>query len=207
IIIHDFGYVRFSQVNYLEHIFQVKNYSSAIMTVTDLSKSCTCTSASLSHRSIAPGDSADLTMGVRVPPTSQSQQVFCTLETNGEANTKIVYALKFTGLPDMVVDPASLIVDDRGLDSAEKTLDLNVSIVHSPRTGTCHHPLIFNAPSTITFRTKEQRSARLGNDHIRCTYHVLVAIPKAFLLANYDQSHPCSIEADDGRRTSFDLRI
>ena len=204
---HDFGFVKFSEIDHLDHEFHMQNTNMRQLKVIALSKSCSCTEATLSRYSIAPGESASLTMKVRLPKSFQTQQVSAVLTTDDPAHEKIDFTMSFTSVPDVLVEPDRVTVHRSASQQEDATCELRVSLFHGPSTGACEHPVLFNGPNGIRVSRKKQRTEHLARNLDRCVHDLTLTVPGSFARSNSNQNYACSIDFGEDKRALFDLRF
>jgi hypothetical protein len=78
----DAGGILIDQTTQIRHTFKVENDSDSPLNIKEISKSCTCASATISKRRLAPGETADLEMVVNVRPIFNRWNVACRVLTD-----------------------------------------------------------------------------------------------------------------------------
>ncbi len=89
----------------LRHTFVVKNTTDRQIRILKETHSCTCVSATLSHKVLAPRESAELTLVTRLPQDYTKQTIASVLETDHPEAPKLTYQLVFESYPDIRVVP------------------------------------------------------------------------------------------------------
>jgi hypothetical protein len=204
----DKGCVLVGEAGVITHSFKFTNTYSSVIKIVGLTKSCTCTEASVDKEQLDPGEIAHVSMSVAVPHAFRENQVFCVLKTQGHKFSEYVYSMKFVSVPRMKIEPEVLSIsyDDLSSDGAiRKNLKLDVFTRRNARTAEQNLlPIKGDLPAGVKIANiVVAHPISVGNGLSKSSYDIHLEIDRDYHESKLGMRTPASLLAGPGLRETF----
>lgn len=177
------------------HTFQVRNPKDRRVNFLDLKQSCACTSAGFAQKSLAPGESCDLTVTASLPRNDTRMSVIVELVTDHPDFPSWIYQLSYRTVPSVQIVPQQI---DLGAFPYHSDGSPQTTVTHSVTVQSAHRA---DDPQARVFRPSAADANGMAS---RVLSESTETVPESIVISRYtiqvsgtiDQSRPGRHAAD-----------
>ena len=181
----------------IEHVYKIQNSGDTDLVIEKVKTSCGCTTASLSTKLLAPGDSVDLSAKLSLKGRNGNMTKSITIESNDPQSPKLRLELKVNALREVTLQPrfVTFRVDPKTSSAPDRSIVLIFD-------GDKDYHLTSIVTNNVPFCSIEQKTVREGKE-----YHILVKLKENAAATKSRKTGKLLIHTDHPDYTAIEVPI